>query len=377
MYSFCYIFIFSLLARDVLASSSSLNEFLSIPTQQGADDHEDHDDHDHDHDHDDHSEHIHNDDKKDDIRSLTTMMVVETLLATFFISVFPILIILVVPLTSTVNGKAFINKQWLKSLLAFAVGGLLGDVFLHLIPHAIAHSGAEHHDHDQHGDNHTGHDHNHGPHTIVGIQVLCGMFFFFLIEKIAVLYSIAHGHGHSHGDKSKGKSQRRKEDSKEEKEPKESEAEKITRERLRVAAFLNIIADTVHNMTDGMAIAASFMVSQRVGFGTTVAVMIHEIPHEIGDLAILVQSGISKRKVIAIQLGTALGAMVGAIFGLFLGTQSDSTWIIPFTAGGFIYVATADVIPQLFVKSNVIQTIKEAIFMCIGTGAMLLITYIE
>jgi len=158
---------------------------------------------------------------------------------------------------------------------------------------------------------------------------------------------------------------------------KEIDPEIIARERLQVSAILNIISDAIHNVTDGLAIAAAFMISFRDGCSTTLAVLLHEIPHEIGDLAILVQTGKTKREVIFIQFLTALGAMIGAVIGLFLGTFSASSWIIPFTAGGFIYIATVDVIPQLFDKTDITQTLYEVVAMCIAALAMLLISYVE
>jgi len=78
-----------------------------------------------------------------------------------------------------------------------------------------------------------------------------------------------------------------------------------------IGGLLNLIADTAHNFTDGMAIAASFTTSYQLGISTTVAVFFHEIPHEIGDFAILIQSGFSKRQAISAQVLTALGAFLG------------------------------------------------------------------
>uniref|UniRef100_A0A6B2L788 Uncharacterized protein n=1 Tax=Arcella intermedia TaxID=1963864 RepID=A0A6B2L788_9EUKA len=318
-----------------------------------------------DHEHDGH-EHEHEDDehyknKGDRSDPEKPVYVVETLLATLSISIFPIFIILLVPLGKTANGKNTLNKKWLKVLLSFAVGGLLGDVFLHLLPHAMSNlEDGHHHDHDHH--NHDNHEHHsHFAQTLVGVQVLGGMLLFFLIEKMALL--VHSNHGHTHGK---------------EKDKKESEdANDINTERFRIAAILNIIADIVHNFTDGMAIAASFMVSSKVGFGTTLAVLIHEIPHEIGDLAILIQTGMSKIQVVKVQFLTAVGALVGAMFGLLVGQSESSAWIIPFTAGGFIYLATADVIPQLFEKTDFTQSLKEVLSMIIGVSAMLLITFME
>jgi len=223
-----------------------------------------------------------------------------------------------------------------------------------------------HHHHNEESEHH-----DHSSINGVGLQILGGMLVFFLIEKLAVLQS-DHGHGHSHSLGNKNKTNVKKSG-----QIKEIDTESIARERLQVSAILNIISDTIHNVTDGLAIAAAFMISFRDGCSTTLAVFLHEIPHEIGDLAILVQAGKTKREVIFIQFFTALGAMLGAVIGLFLGTFSASSWIIPFTAGGFLYIATADVIPQLFDKTDITQTIYELLAMCIAALAMLLISYVE
>jgi len=289
----------------------------------------------------------------------------ETLLATAIISILPVGIILLVPLTTTTsNGKNMVNQKLLKVLLAFAVGGLLGDVFLHLLPHSLNRADCHGLMKDEVTEHTHEHEHDHSSVNGVGLQILGGMLVFFLIEKIAVINS---DHGHSHTGKNKTGV----------KKSKEMDSESIARERLQVSAILNIISDTIHNMTDGLAIAAAFMISFRDGCSTTLAVLLHEIPHEIGDLAILVQAGKTKREVIIIQFLTAIGAMLGAVIGLFLGTLEASSWIIPFTAGGFIYIATADVIPQLFSQTDIFQTVAELFAMCIAAFAMLLISYVE
>ena len=128
---------------------------------------------------------------------------------------------------------------------------------------------------------------------------------------------------------------------------------------IKVAGYLNLAADFTHNFTDGLAIGASYLVNINVGIVTTATILIHEIPHEIGDFAILVQSGYPKRKAMFLQLSTA------------------TAWILPFTAGGFIYIATVSVIPELLENTSVGQSIKEMIAMCIGVLMMVGIAMIE
>lgn len=148
--------------------------------------------------------------------------------------------------------------------------------------------------------------------------------------------------------------------------------------KLKIGGILNLIADTTHNFTDGMAIAASFLTSYHVGFSTTLAVLVHEIPHEIGDYAILIQSGFSRKSAMAAQLITAIGAFLGVFVGIIGGGTSTGTWwILPFTAGGFIYIATVDVIPSLLEDTTAKQTLAEVCAMLTGIFLMVLIAMYE
>lgn len=146
-----------------------------------------------------------------------------------------------------------------------------------------------------------------------------------------------------------------------------------------MSAYLNLAADFAHNFTDGLAIGASYLAGREVGLITTFTILLHEIPHEIGDFAILIQSGYSKRRAMFLQLGTAVGAMVGTWCGLIMEGvgSSASMWILPFTAGGFIYIATVTVIPELLEKSSLWQSVVELLAMVVGISMMVLITFLE
>ena len=146
-----------------------------------------------------------------------------------------------------------------------------------------------------------------------------------------------------------------------------------------MSAYLNLAADFAHNFTDGLAIGASYLAGRGVGIVTTLTILFHEVPHEIGDFAILVQSGYSKRRAMFLQLGTAVGAMAGTACGLFMeGVGASATvWVLPFTAGGFIYIATVSVIPELLENTKLWQSLLEMIAMGVGIGMMVLITFIE
>jgi zinc transporter 7 len=139
-----------------------------------------------------------------------------------------------------------------------------------------------------------------------------------------------------------------------------------------------VLIGAAHNFTDGMAIGASFLVSNYVGLSTTVAVFFHEIPHEIGDYAILIQSGFTKRRATLVQVFTAISSVAGCLFVLLAGGQLDQVnWVLPFTAGGFIYIATVGVIPELLEKNSFVQTICEILAMLSGAGMMLWIALNE
>ena len=139
-------------------------------------------------------------------------------------------------------------------------------------------------------------------------------------------------------------------------------------------------ADFAHNFTDGLAIGASYLVGREIGMVTTFTILLHEVPHEIGDFAILIQSGHTKRKAMLLQLVTAIGALIGTAAGLLAEgvAMSSTNWILPFTAGGFIYIATVSVIPELLEDNTSLwQSIKELIALITGIGMMIAITYFE
>ncbi|VDN13262.1 unnamed protein product [Dibothriocephalus latus] len=302
----------------------------------------------------------------------------------------------------------------LKILLGFAAGGLLGDAFLHLIPHALEpHSnsgGDEAHSHDkEHGHSHL------SEHTTVPLWVIGGIFSFLCIDKLLRFLNGGSSHKHSHtlnastkpsGAKEQNHTEKQKSVSGDEKSKKKkksngskkeeqannsdkktsaknkptTELKDLKEERqnsvakqpkkkkgssgLQAAGYLNLAADFTHNFTDGIAIAGSFLAGRNVGWVTSLTVLIHELPHEVGDYAILIQSGCGAYKAMLLQLITALGALLGASLSLIMaGVGVDTsllgfgptvlspelfvTRLLPLTAGGFIYIALASVIPQL------------------------------
>ncbi|XP_042310613.1 zinc transporter SLC39A7 [Sceloporus undulatus] len=313
--------------------------------------------------------------------------------ATLLISAAPYFILFLIPVESNTAQ----HHSLLKLLLSFASGGLLGDAFLHLIPHALE-PHAHHGDGDGHGHHHhatgPGHGHSHqGPehqHMMsVGLWVLGGIVAFLVVEKFVRHVKGGHGHGHGHGHSHAAKA--KSSDDEAEREPAAAQkgpAEKAASKKkeketpgttMRVAGYLNLAADFAHNFTDGLALGASFLAGTTVGAVTTLTVLLHEVPHEVGDFAILVQSGCSKRKAMKLQLVTALGALAGTVCSLLAEGvgEAATAWILPFTAGGFIYVATVSVIPELLQDSGPVQSLLEVLGLMGGVAMMVFIAQYE
>jgi len=162
-----------------------------------------------------------------------------------------------------------------------------------------------------------------------------------------------------------------------------AEAESESADGRVVGGYLNLAADAAHNFTDGLLLGAAFLpmvggaqATWKRGVATTLAVLVHEVPHEVGDVAVLMQAGWGKWAAIRTQMLTALGAALGAVVGVATG-ETKAHLLLNFTAGGFIYVATVDVLPQLLRECSVWQTLKEVLAMCCGISLMLLVMAFE
>ena len=276
-----------------------------------------------------------------------------------------------------------LSKSTLKLMVSFAVGGLLGDVFLHLLPHAASHDHHHHHDgEDDHGHEHTISD------LVPGLCILLGIFVFFLFEKY--LRSRGGGHGHSHDHAYEDENEKHADDEYSEQRynlrrrtraakstapGRKGAIKKSEKNRIMPGAFLNLAADAVHNFTDGMAIAAAFDTSWGVGKAMTLAVLLHEIPHEIGDFAVLVTQGFSKRDAFLAQFVSAAGAFAGCCFGLY--SALDPAYVLCFTAGGFIYISLVNILPDLHKDTSLSQTCAECVCISCGVSMMIAIALME
>ena len=147
----------------------------------------------------------------------------------------------------------------------------------------------------------------------------------------------------------------------------------ITKQHIHTFAYTIIIGDALHNIVDGMIIAASFIVNVPLGIATTLAVVFHEIPQEIGDFGILIHAGFSKKKALFINFLAALTAFIGMFIAFFLnGTISGiQGFFIPFTIGSFIYIAGSDLIPEMHKETDLKKSVLQILFFIAGIMVML------
>ncbi|XP_008268796.1 zinc transporter ZIP13 isoform X2 [Oryctolagus cuniculus] len=241
--------------------------------------------------------------------------------------VFPLLVI---PLEMGSMLRSEAGARRLKQLLSFALGGLLGNVFLHLLPEAWAYTCSA---------STGGEGQSLQQQQQLGLWVIAGFLTFLALEKMFL-------------------------DSKE----KEGTSQ--------VSGYLNLLANTIDNFTHGLAVAASFLVSKKIGLLTTMAILLHEIPHEVGDFAILLRAGFDRWSAAKLQLSTALGGLLGACFAICTqspkGVEETVAWILPFTSGGFLYIALVNVLPDLLEEDDPWHSLQQVLLLCTGIVVMVL-----
>ncbi|MBP9813668.1 ZIP family metal transporter [Candidatus Woesebacteria bacterium] len=197
--------------------------------------------------------------------------------------------------------------------LALSSGVLLGSAFLQLLPESVELLGS-------------------GAFSLV----LAGMVTFFCLEKLI------HWHHHVEGD-----------------EHQEDE---------KPVAYLTLIGDAIHNFADGAVIGAAYLVSIPLGITTTLAVIAHEIPHELSDFLILIHGGFSNRRALKYNFLSATTAIAGTLLVLFMSAQSENIerYLVPFATGNFIYIAASDLIPELLKKRKGISSIIQILLLIVG-----------
>lgn len=146
-----------------------------------------------------------------------------------------------------------------------------------------------------------------------------------------------------------------------------------------VAGYLNLMANSIDNFTHGLAVGGSFLVGFRVGLLTTFAILVHEIPHEVGDFAILLKSGFSRWEAAKAQMATASAGLIGALTAvIFSGArnaiEAKTSWIVPFTAGGFLHIALITVLPDLLREEDKKESLKHLAALVSGIAVMAFMT---
>ena len=231
---------------------------------------------------------------------------------------FQILIaVLIVSLVSVLGILIFFRKKTLDRVLfflvSFAAGTLLGAAFLDLLPEALEGGFKE----------------------SIPIFILFGVLSFFILEKF--LYWHHHHAGHEG-------------------------------EEMHGFTYLNIVGDAIHNFLDGAVIAISFMNNTALGIVTTIAIIAHEIPQEIADFSILIYGGFSKSKALVYNFLTALTAVIGSLAAYFYSSaiENSSIFLTSFAVGGFIYIASTDLIPEIHKEKDLKKSFLQFLFLVLG-----------
>ncbi len=219
-------------------------------------------------------------------------------------------------------------RKVLLYIVSFSTGSLFGDVFFHILPELAE---------------------DHVVFERAMIYVLLGVLLSFVIEKIIhwhhchILPTADHHCDHHH------------------------------------VGIMSLVGDAAHNFIDGLLIAASFLVSIEIGFATTIAVMLHEIPQEIGDFAILLHSGFSRTKAVLFNLLSGLMAVFGAMIVLMSSVSAPALTaiLLPIAAGNFLYLAGSDLIPELHKHTGIRQGFLQLFCMTLGMAAMYALKFLE
>lgn len=245
-------------------------------------------------------------------------------------------------LTLSLNQKRL--RTSLVFIVAFAAGALFGDVFVHLLPEAVEDLGFT---------------------LDVSLAVLSGIVVMFVVEKII---HWRHCHYPEVEDEEEENSVKHL--------PHHAHAHASHKHPF---AWVNLVGDSVHNFIDGIVIGAAFMVSIPAGIATTLAVIFHEIPQEIGDFGVLLHGGFSAREALVLNLVTALTAVLGAVLVFALGELVDgiSIWLVPFAAGSFLYIAGSDLIPELHKEVAWKKSAGQLISFLLGIAVMVALLGLE
>lgn len=226
----------------------------------------------------------------------------------------------------TLSVKEFRLRSILIYLVSFSAGALFGDAFFHLLPEAVEENGFT---------------------LKLSMSILGGIMMFFVVEKI-----IHWRHCHMPSD---------------------------DHDHVHPFAMMNLVGDAVHNFIDGVIIGISYIVSIPVGVATTIAVVLHEIPQEIADFGVLLHGGFSKKKALLFNFLSSLAALIGTILAVALGSRMEAVAeiLVPMAAGGFIYIAGADLIPELHKEVEWKKSLTQVLVIVLGFAVMASLLLLE
>lgn len=216
-------------------------------------------------------------------------------------------------------------KKYIHLFISLAIGALLGDAFIHLIPEAFLKSTNS---------------------EATSLLIILGILIFFILEKFL------HWHHHT---------------------------EDKDNHEIHPVGKLVLFSDGVHNLIDGIIIGVSFLISIPIGIATTLAVVLHEIPQEIGDFAVLIHSGYTKKRALWLNFLSALTAILGLVIAIIFGNTAEtfSLWVLPIAAGGFIYIAMTDLIPELKETKKIMPAIFQILTISFGVLIMIALLFLE
>lgn len=249
------------------------------------------------------------------------------MITTYFYAFASVIIVSLVSLIGvfSLSLKEEIVKKYTSLFISLAVGALLGNVFINLIPEIFENSSNS---------------------ILASLLIIAGILFSFVVEKFL--------HWHHHGED--------KDES-----------------NIHPVGKLILFNDGFHNLTDGIIIGVSFLVSIPIGIATTLAVVLHEIPQEIGDFAVLIHSGYDKKRALFLNFLSAFTAIIGVAIALIFGSMAEtfSLWVLPIAAGGFIYIAMSDLIPELQKTKELKHSLSQIVAVLVGVLTMVALLLLE
>lgn len=223
------------------------------------------------------------------------------------------------------------RAHWVGALVSYAIGALLGAVFLEILPEAIKLSTNI---------------------AAVSGTVLAGILIFFTLEKLLLWRHCHHDHCEAHDP-----------------------ADRSAHGR---SGTMIMVGDTFHNFVDGIIIAAAFLADVNLGLVTAMAIIAHEIPQEVGDFMILLHSGYSKAQALLFNLVSSLATLVGGVLAYYSlqSMQSIVPTLLALAAASMIYVAVADLIPGLHQRTKLRDTLEQVVLIALGISSILLVQFL-